>query len=957
LTVEQRGVDIALWLEDPAGHPLYETDAPNGNKGVENVWLVAPGTGEYRLAIVPLKPAEKGSVVLAVRELRTARQEDRLRATAERALARAEMRRLAGDPEAAVGSYRESLPPFAILQDRERLAFAEWHFGQTLAGTGQLLEAVGALEGAASRFRDLNDDLGEARALNDLGDARRQLGELAPALEGHQRALTLYRQAGSNDGTATSLNDIGLVLRDSGDFEGALSNFEQALALWERLPGVKSSSKAATLENLGTVYSLLGHDQEALDVLERALSLLAGGKILRQRISTLVALGTAEYLAGFPERALGRFQEAIELSARSGNPILAAAVWDRRGTVLRALGRYGEAAKSYAQALALARPSGNRLAEGNALANLGWLDLETGAASKARERLKVALELVSRRGDIYGEAYTRMGLSRAERALGSLQEAQAQAEAAVRLFERMRATLRGPTSRGQFSATRFNAYEELVSLLMDLDRREPGRGHDLEALEVAERARARNLLEGLAGAGGPVEATRPDEPRRQALLGEILAMEERRQFLAIHDPCDPRIQRLDAELRGRWLELDRLAPPPTSSPLVPSLKAAEIQRLTDEQSLLVVYLLAEPASFAWTIDPDGIETHVLPGRARIERLARRVVAGLSEGPELAAQRTVEASMAELSRAVLAPLGSRLEGRKSIAVLADGALHLVSFAALPSPTPGGEIGREPLLVRHEIAMIPSATFLREQRRRLAGRVPAPKSIAVLADPLFSLDDERLSGSSGRRSAGEGRREPEAPYPGPLQRLPFTADEARAIVRLVPSGQALLAMGPAASRDLVTGGALRGYRILHFATHGILDPVLPERSGIVLSQFDNRGRRHIGFLSAPTVAGLDLPADLAVLSGCQTGLGREVRGEGLVGLPQAFFRAGTRRVVVSLWKVQDRGTAELMSRFYRYLLIENLSPASSLRAAQLSLYQEGSLRSPYFWAGFTLQGDWK
>jgi CHAT domain-containing protein len=168
---------------------------------------------------------------------------------------------------------------------------------------------------------------------------------------------------------------------------------------------------------------------------------------------------------------------------------------------------------------------------------------------------------------------------------------------------------------------------------------------------------------------------------------------------------------------------------------------------------------------------------------------------------------------------------------------------------------------------------------------------------------------------------------------------------------------VAFGSAANRDLVTGGALRPYRILHFATHGLLDPVLPERSGIVLSQFDEKGHPRPGLLSAPQVAALDLPAELAVLSGCETGLGREVRGEGLVGLTQAFFRAGTRRVVVSFWKVRDRGTAELMDLFYRNLLVKGLPPAAALRAAQLSLQSRPPRRSPYFWAGFSLQGDWR
>ncbi len=240
------------------------------------------------------------------------------------------------------------------------------------------------------------------------------------------------------------------------------------------------------------------------------------------------------------------------------------------------------------------------------------------------------------------------------------------------------------------------------------------------------------------------------------------------------------------------------------------------------------------------------------------------------------------------------------------------------------------------------------------RRLTDRKPAPGAIAVLADAVFSLDDDRLSRGKGDGSAPGTRGFQPV---GPFQRLRYTGQEAREILRLVPGEEALLAMGPEADRDLVMRGTLGRFRIVHFATHGLLHPVLPERSGIVLSLFDVRGRRREGFLSAPDVAGLELPAELVVLSACQTGLGREMRGEGLVGLTQAFFRAGARRVVVSHWSVQDRATAELMARFYRGLFAERLPPAAALRAAQLSIRGEDKWSAPYFWAGFSLHGDWQ
>jgi CHAT domain-containing protein len=185
-------------------------------------------------------------------------------------------------------------------------------------------------------------------------------------------------------------------------------------------------------------------------------------------------------------------------------------------------------------------------------------------------------------------------------------------------------------------------------------------------------------------------------------------------------------------------------------------------------------------------------------------------------------------------------------------------------------------------------------------------------------------------------------------GTFRRLPFTRSEADAIVSLAAGAPVLEALDFEASRARATSGELADYRIVHFATHGVLDAEHPERSGIALSD---------GFLRAGEIDRLDLPADLVVLSACETALGREIRGEGLVGLPRAFLHAGARRVLVSLWPVEDRATAELMRRFYREMLEKGRPPAAALRAAQDSLRREPGWEAPYFWAGFVLQGDWQ
>jgi CHAT domain-containing protein len=192
---------------------------------------------------------------------------------------------------------------------------------------------------------------------------------------------------------------------------------------------------------------------------------------------------------------------------------------------------------------------------------------------------------------------------------------------------------------------------------------------------------------------------------------------------------------------------------------------------------------------------------------------------------------------------------------------------------------------------------------------------------------------------------------------LVRLPFSRLEAEEIARFAGERRTRLALDFDASRALATGAEIGRYRLVHFATHALLNTRDPELSGVVLSLVDEEGRPQNGFLRLYDIYNLEINADLVVLSACQTALGQEVRGEGLIGLTRGFMYAGTPRVVATLWRIDDRATAELMRRFYRGILEQGLRPAAALRAAQASMWRETRWRSPHFWAGFTFQGEWR
>jgi CHAT domain-containing protein len=325
--------------------------------------------------------------------------------------------------------------------------------------------------------------------------------------------------------------------------------------------------------------------------------------------------------------------------------------------------------------------------------------------------------------------------------------------------------------------------------------------------------------------------------------------------------------------------------------------------------------------------------------------------------------------------LLGQIASEIEGKRLL-IVGDGVLQYVPFAALPKPVNANSTAAvgEPLIASNEIVSLPSAStlaILRREEMARPNRKPYAKTVVVFADPVFDTDDNRVSAIGGQVKKPDSNAPPadmqstvlrsanEAGLTsrGGLRRLVRSKDEAEAIRNTAANGQATIAMSFDASRERVMAGNFAEYRIVHFATHGLLNEENPELSGVVLSLVDQQGNQQNGFLRLHEIFNLNLPVEMVVLSACQTGLGKKIKGEGLVGLTRGFMYAGAPRVVASLWSVDDRATAELMGIFYRKMLREGLSPAAALRQAQNELRQQERWLSPVYWAGFALQGEWR
>jgi len=350
---------------------------------------------------------------------------------------------------------------------------------------------------------------------------------------------------------------------------------------------------------------------------------------------------------------------------------------------------------------------------------------------------------------------------------------------------------------------------------------------------------------------------------------------------------------------------------------------------------------------------EQVRAVALADRRTIEEAATRVYEGLRMAPSGPPSARDLQALAELVLTPIAPLLTK--GRLLIA--ADGALQYVPFAALP--VVGADGTPQPLVQTREIVGLPSLSVLVSQRAATRPERPS-KTVAVFADPVFDRADPRIAFADApvvHPAQAQLATRSSALSTGKLARLPFTAQEAAAIESLVPERDRFVALGFQASRATLLGMPLDDYRVIHFATHGVIDTRYPDLSGLALSGFDTAGTPTRGLLGLRDIYALDLNADLVVLSACETALGRDIRGEGLLGLTQGFVYAGAKGVVASLWPVTDRATAELMRRFYDHMLRDGLRPADALRHAQLSIADEPRWSHPYYWSAFVLLGDWQ
>ncbi|MDQ1728556.1 MAG: hypothetical protein QOD33_681 [Pyrinomonadaceae bacterium] len=987
VVVDQRGVDVAVTLLAPNERQIMTADGPSGAWGPEPLSVIVERTGEYYVEVrLPDKKPPTGSYVIRIEALRFPTQADKDRVVAEQLFWEAYQLFKQPAIEArrkALEKYQQALPMFRAANDRRMEYYSSVVVAFIYLASGESQTALEYYRQALALCRALEITTDEPVLLNNLGGVYDTLGEPHQALAFYSDALALWSAKNERGPQADTLNNIGLIHFRLGEPQLALDFYNQSLTL-KKLIG-NPAKIANTLGNIALVYATLGEPGRALEYLTEALEFQHQAKDLNGEAGTHYSMAYVHASLGDMKKALEHYNLALPLQRTAGNRRGEGLTLDSLGVTYNSLGQRQQALESHQQALLLQRATKDRRSEAATLEHIGYLQFLSGEFVPAAQYYDDALALSQAVGDRREEANILQGIARLERARSNFPAARKRIEEAIVKIE----AVRGQTDtqlRASYLGVKHDAYQFYIDLLMQMHRLNPSSGNDAAALRVSEEAHARSLLEMLTEARANIrQGVNVSLLEREQALAQQLNAKAERLMQALAQNSKERAAALNKEisaLEDQYQQAQsaiRKASPGYAALTQPQpLGLKEIQSELDPGTLLLEYSLGEERSYVWAVTANSLRTYELPGRAQIEQAARLVYELLTartqsiaaESPRLKRARLTQTdaqllhASKELSALVLGPLETEL-GLSRLVVVADGALQYIPFAALP--VPGKSSTGKLLLQTHEIISLPSASSLAIQRAGLRNRIPAPNAVAVIADPVFSATDERLKAHTqsgppkqapGATSASTRIIEHVAAGSGlTIRRLRFTRREAEQILAEAPSGKNLKAIDFKANRATATGGELSKYRYVHFATHGYVDSQRSDLSAIVLSLVDEDGQPQDGFLRAHEIYNLNLPAELVVLSACETGLGKEIKGEGLVGLTQGFMYAGARRVVVSLWNVNDKATAELMARFYRGMLKENKTPAAALRSAQMEMSRQPQWQSPYYWAAFTLQGDWR
>jgi CHAT domain-containing protein/tetratricopeptide (TPR) repeat protein len=791
---------------------------------------------------------------------------------------------------------------------------------------------------------------GIGATLMNIGVTYARQGAYGEALEYYQRALKIAEETGDKIGVAITLINIGGIHKRHGSYDEAFQHIQRALRMREALGDKRGI--AVALNDLGDVYAAQGLYGKAIQYFQRALKMREEIADKRGIAVTFSNIGNVYAKQGFYREAVTYHQNALRLMEEIGYKIGIAYTLSNIGNALGRQGSYPEALEYHERALKITEELNAKARRGEVLNSIGTTYLKLHEYHPAINTLQQALSLgeETKVPEIIWEA--RHGLAGGYEKLANPTVALKYYRSAIEEIEKVRARARFEEGKAEFLASKFSVYEDLIRLLYQLEVETPGSGYAQEAFEYMEKAKARALLESLLEArlDSSLQVDAGLKQKEKGIFQKIAAVQSKLQKGVPGAESKKLFDELDnLEEEHNTLKTEmRRANPKYAQLLYP--EALDLERirsaLLDEETALLEYLLGKDHAFVFLVTSGGLFIKKLEASEELYERIDDYIKLLSSGNSK--QFAGASAGKRLYKELVAPIAGQIPANvKRLIVLPDGKLYYLPFEALLRETGSGP---RFLIEDYRISYAPSATVLAD----LLNQVRNPPSerkgeILAFADPVY-----RLTGNSGGEKAPiayETVKSVHLDRGFTLPPLPFTSEEIENI-RKYTGGRSDFYQKERAREEAIKNLRLEDFKIIHFAVHGLLDDKVPARSALVLTLDDDPAED--GFLQAREVYNLKLSAELAVLSACQTGRGRLITGEGVLGLTRTFLYAGARSVLVSLWNINDQATARFMDYFYKYLS-RGESKEESLRQAKLEMIDSG-YSHPRYWAAFVLIGDY-
>jgi CHAT domain-containing protein len=875
--------------------------------------------------------------------------------------------------------YKKAVELADSAQDVEAQAFAYYSAAEFSYFQNESEQTVKLFEKARSFVEKTDNTRLTADILGELSYAYMKQGDGDSGLKTAQESLLKWQNIKDKRGEALIYTAIGLAYKMLGDEQTALDNYYKSQEMFP--PDIDLIDQARALTGVASVYDKYGDDYLVEKNMRRAYFLFQNAKYPQGQLSILPTLIKISYNSGQTKLAEEYYEEVKTLSKKLKNEFLLAFADETMGNEKLKNNLPDEAIAFYDAALIMFERL--KLKQFKAIVNqrLGEAYLKKGNFEESKSRLNSALQYNREIKDDFAAAENLYYLARLHAALDNYDEALVNIRQSIALTETLYSNVNNSKLKRIYFSSAYDRYELYINFLVKMHARFPGQGFDLQALQAAEKARARLMLETLALSETDLtkDADAVTIKREKEIRALLNTKADKLTDLLSRDTEKSETEKLSGEIKELENELEEIkARLKEQSPIYSAIKnpapfdAADFQQnILDENSLLLEFSFGKEESYLWLVGKKEISSYILPKREEIENNIE-ILRNLLKERELRNGESVEnfqkriaeseiryqSEAKSLSRKLFGQIAEKLSGKRLI-IVPDGELHYFPVAALPLPDSDSD---DPILLSNETIYEPSAQTLAALAKIRKQPIANAKNLLVFSDPIFTSDDARFPSEKlvaetqpAQMTLNERFRFVESL--GRLPRLAASKDESETIIKTIGASDAENYSGFAATRENLLNLKTDEFKILHFATHGYVNEEHPELSGIVLSRFDENGRKLNEFFRIQDIYALNLNADLVVLSACETGIGKQIKGEGLMSLNNAFLQTGAKTVVASLWKVEDGATLELMKNFYGTMADENLTPSQALRRAQIKLRENPNYKSPFYWAAFTVHGDFR